>query len=504
MSNLLGIDASNNNGLPTVSGALAAVSAAFVIVKASEGEHTADADHDAFVAVARQLGKQVGHYHFGHPTQDPVKEADFFLSKAKAKPGDVLSLDLEASEGTQAQRMSYALKFLARVKAKTGVKALVYSYTSYLKSLLSAASAADAAALRSYPLWIADPNHTAGKPDTAGWSTWAIHQYAISGGLDRNLLNGDASAWAKLAIPAATPAPTPTPTPTPTPAPSATPQWKKLLDHVMSVPEKVYETWTAAVGWNNDNQWGKEYGENGVAWCVIWDWCMYNEAGLSAIVPKVDNVVVFSNWAKSHGQWSEYPSVGAWCNFGNGHTEIVVGFDSAHVYTKGGNSVKAGSTDAGQGNGVWSHTTVRTLPRVVGYFAPKFADGICPPTADPHDYRGGKAVASYRYTAPAAPKPPAAKPVVSVAHLNQARKRDIPAATGHTTYKAEVLVFEKALVAEKLLDAKYADGSYGTLTDEAFTAFRHRMGFTGKDATGDVGITSLSMLAKRRGFTAKA
>jgi GH25 family lysozyme M1 (1,4-beta-N-acetylmuramidase) len=498
---LLGIDASNNNGMPTVSGALAAASAAFAIVKASEGEHTADADHDDFVAVARQLGKKVGHYHFGHPTQDPVKEADFFLSKAKAKPGDVLSLDLEASEGTQAQRMSYALKFLARVKAKTGVKALVYSYTSYLKTLLAASTAAQRAELRSYPLWVADPNHAAGKPDTAGWTTYAIHQYAISGGLDRNILNGDAGAWAKLAIPSATPAPTPTPTPAP--VPSGTPQWKKLLTRVMAVPEKVYETWQASVGWNNDNIYGKEFGENKVAWCVIFNWCMYHEAGLDAIVPKVDNVVVFSNRAKSHGQWSEYPSVGAWCNFGNGHTEIVTGFDATYVYTKGGNSVKAGSTDAGQGNGVWSHKTERRSTRVVGYFAPKFADGVCPPTADPKDYRGGKAVTSYRYTAPAAPKP-AAKPVVSVAHLNAARKKDIPAATGHTTYKAEVLVFENALVAEGLLEKKYADGSFGTLTDDAFTAFRHKMGFTGKDATGTVGLSSLTMLAKRHAFSAKA
>jgi GH25 family lysozyme M1 (1,4-beta-N-acetylmuramidase) len=515
---LTGIDVSNNNGIPTVSAALAAATAAFVIVKASEGEHTADADHDAFVAIARKAGKKVGHYHFGHPTQDPVKEADFFLSKAQAKPGDLLALDLEASEGSQAQRMSYALKFLARIKAKTGVKALVYSYTSYLNALIAASAQADVNTLRSYPLWIADPNHAAGKPSIAGWTSWTIHQYAISGGLDRNLFAGDAAAWAKLAVPSpVAPKPTPVPKPTPAPAPApkpttGTPQWLTLLNHVMSVPEKVYETWQSAVGWNNDNPWGRAFGENKVPWCVIWDWCMYNEVGLSGIVPKVDNVIVFTNWAKSHGQWSEYPSIGAWVNLGNGHTEVVVGFDADNVFTKGGNSVKAGSTDAGQGNGVWSHSTPRRSPRVIGYFAPRFADGVCPPTADPKDPRGGKAVTSYRWSAPVVPKPtpkptpapkpkPKPKPVVDLSNIIAARKKDLPAATGHKTFPADVKIVENALHAEGFLDAQYVDGSWGTKTDDAYNRFRREvLHLTGSDAAGDPGKTSLTALGRRRGF----
>ena len=62
--------------------------------------------------------------------------------------------------------------------------------------------------------------------------------------------------------------------------------------------------------------------------------------------PKLDNVVSFSNWARAHGQWSDYPSVGAWTNFGNGHCELVVGFDADTVRTKGGNSAKAGATES--------------------------------------------------------------------------------------------------------------------------------------------------------------
>lgn len=162
-------------------------------------------------------------------------------------------------------------------------------------------------------------------------------------------------------------------------------QYQDLITHLESIPEGVYETWVDPTGWNNVTKFGAEYGENGVSWCVIFNWCMYHDLGFDSIVPKTDNVVDFTSWAQSHGQWSEYPSVGAWVNFGNGeHTEIVVSFDATNVYTKGGNTNTDGSP---QGNGVYSHTHVRTDPYVYGYFAPSFNDGICPPTADPNDYR---------------------------------------------------------------------------------------------------------------------
>lgn len=109
---------------------------------------------------------------------------------------------------------------------------------------------------------------------------------------------------------------------------------------------------------------------------------------------------------------------------------------------------------------------------------------------------------------PAAPKPkpkptPATKPTVSVAHLNAARAKDMPARTGHTTYPAEVRVVEAALKAEGLLAASYAaDGSWGTLTDAAYAAFRRKMGYVGSAATGTVGLASLKKLAARHNFVA--
>jgi hypothetical protein len=190
------------------------------------------------------------------------------------------------------------------------------------------------------------------------------------------------------------------------------PDWRRLVDHVQSIPEKIYEHWNSVDGWDNHTPFGVEFGWDGVAWCMIFDWDMFHDVGLDAIVPKTASVAAMAAYAKQHGQWSEYPSVGALVDFGNGaHTEIVVGFDADTVYTKGGNSIQTGAADNGQGNGVWSHAHARRDSYVTGYMAPRFPDGVCPPTADPNDPRGGKAVTSWRWSPLPNPTPP--KPVPS-------------------------------------------------------------------------------------------
>lgn len=103
------------------------------------------------------------------------------------------------------------------------------------------------------------------------------------------------------------------------------------------------------------------------------------------------------------------------------------------------------------------------------------------------------------------PKPaPTAKPKVSVAHIAAAARKDPPAAQGHTTYRAEVLIVEKALKAEGLLPADYVDGSFGTKTVAAYARWQRSPaggGYTGADADGIPGKNSLKLLGARRGFT---
>jgi peptidoglycan hydrolase-like protein with peptidoglycan-binding domain len=280
----------------------------------------------------------------------------------------------------------------------------------------------------------------------------------------------------------------------------ATAQWKQLADHVMSVPERVYEHWVSGVGWDNVTVFGAEFGWNGVAWCAIFDWDMFHDLGLDGIVPKTASVAAMADWARAHGQWSQYPSVGALVDFGNGaHTEIVVGFDADTVYTKGGNSLETGAVDNGQGNGVWSHAHARRDSYVTGYLAPRFPDGICPPTADPADPRGGPQVTAWRWSLPT-PR----LPRVSVANVVAAAHHDGPAPQGSALHRADVLPVEKALHAEGLLAPQWVDGSFGTRTRAAYAAWQARVGYHGADADGIPGHASLADLGAKHGFTVTA
>jgi GH25 family lysozyme M1 (1,4-beta-N-acetylmuramidase) len=250
---LHGVDVANVNASKTVLAAVASSSNAFVVAKATEGLTFHDPDHDTFVAAARKAKKAIGHYHFAHPANDPIKEADYFLSKAKAVIGDVLVLDLEWDQGSWTQRAEYALRWLAHVKAKTGASPILYVNEYWMTNVYAACSAANKAVLTSYPLWIADPANPAGHPRIGPWKVWTLHQYGIVGGLDNDMFNGDLHTWAALAIPAPKPKPVPVPvinkppvvipvTPKPVPAPTPAP----TKAYTMVIFGEAVDTLTAA------------------------------------------------------------------------------------------------------------------------------------------------------------------------------------------------------------------------------------------------------------------
>lgn len=91
------------------------------------------------------------------------------------------------------------------------------------------------------------------------------------------------------------------------------------------------------------------------------------------------------------------------------------------------------------------------------------------------------------------------RPQVSLAKLVRAFKVDPPKKGTPVSYPL-VEVVEAALVAEKLLAKKYADGHAGTATRSAYALLQERYGYTGRDADGIPGSTSLKRLAKKHGF----
>lgn len=102
---------------------------------------------------------------------------------------------------------------------------------------------------------------------------------------------------------------------------------------------------------------------------------------------------------------------------------------------------------------------------------------------------------------PAAPKPPANPPgkpaltVVWLSHMIGAAKRDPGLPQGGTTYKGEALAVEKALVALGYLDKRWADGSFGLKTRDAYGKLQRHLGYSDRDADGIPGKHSLTWLA---------
>jgi hypothetical protein len=64
--------------------------------------------------------------------------------------------------------------------------------------------------------------------------------------------------------------------------------------------------------------------------------------------------------------------------------------------------------------------------------------------------------------------------------------------------KASVLLVERALRDRRLLDAKWVDGYFGTTTVAAYTKYQKSLGYTGLDANGLPGKTSLAKLGAGR------
>ncbi|MFI6737709.1 glycoside hydrolase family 25 protein [Nonomuraea sp. NPDC050451] len=151
--------------------------AKFGIIKATEGTDFRDA---SFARHWRELGKKGivrGAYHYGHPRNNPVAEAEHFLSVLNSQPaeaGDLLVLDLETTDGKSvAEVNAWAKTWLSYVKAKTGITPMFYSGWNFANKY--------GKGLAQYPLWVAHYSRAKGAiTPPADWKSWTIHQYSES------------------------------------------------------------------------------------------------------------------------------------------------------------------------------------------------------------------------------------------------------------------------------------------------------------------------------------
>lgn len=165
----------------------------FVILKATEGLSFNDSRFHGWWKTLADEKKPRGVYHFAHPSNSAVAEADHFLRIVADAGGfnkteDLLVLDHETRGSSPAHDSEWAQTWCAHVRQKTGVLPVVYTYLSF-------AWEGRCEGLGEYPLWIADPSRPAGNPRVPSpWKSWLLHQHSENGGIDHDVYNG--TKWA--------------------------------------------------------------------------------------------------------------------------------------------------------------------------------------------------------------------------------------------------------------------------------------------------------------------
>ena len=185
---------------------LSAVNADFVIVKATEGIGYVDKSCDGFFQKALSLGKKLGFYHFARPTNDPVREADFFYNNCRGYFGKGIPiLDWESGNTSN---VAWAKRWLDRVYQLSGVKPVIYMSESVVN-----ANNWSAVATADYGLWVAkyrdnnpDYNYNmanaGSRPKVKWWKFYCMWQWTSTGRLngyggylDCDVFYGDQSTW---------------------------------------------------------------------------------------------------------------------------------------------------------------------------------------------------------------------------------------------------------------------------------------------------------------------
>ncbi|MGW2580846.1 CHAP domain-containing protein [Streptomyces virginiae] len=248
--------------------------------------------------------------------------------------------------------------------------------------------------------------------------------------------------------------------------------------------------------WNNIQRFspetlGLEWSQ-GMAWCATFTAWGADELGARDRWPITASCWTAVQWWKKAGRWTEYPVLGGpfyMGSSGQDHVGVVYAYDDTSIYTIEGNTNSGGSY---QGDGVYQRVRPRRgAGSPYGYGVPMFDEGTV--SADPE--LGGTRTASVPV-----PAPPQVR--VSASHVAAAARRDPGLRQGGTTYPADVNVVEVALAREGLLADAYAhDGSFGSRSVTGYAALQRRYGYSGADADGIPGRTTLTRLGVAHGFT---
>jgi GH25 family lysozyme M1 (1,4-beta-N-acetylmuramidase) len=108
----------------------------FIFIKATEGRSYKSSKFAAQWADAKRHGMLRGAYHFARPEDSSASaQADRLIDAAEAEPGELLCLDVEASDLSQGKTNAWVKDFGDRLRAKApGVTTVVYLGGRYASS----------------------------------------------------------------------------------------------------------------------------------------------------------------------------------------------------------------------------------------------------------------------------------------------------------------------------------------------------------------------------------
>lgn len=147
---------------------------AAVIHRASVG-FVADAAYIAQRFLARKHGCKWGSYHVG-TSDDPVKQADFYLRTVGAARDEVLVLDLEDVSGGKFMNLDQAQVFLRRIHRKIGRYPMIYGGRQIVFAI--AQDTERARFFAQMPLWYARYGDAITDFPPGGWRDFTLWQFA--------------------------------------------------------------------------------------------------------------------------------------------------------------------------------------------------------------------------------------------------------------------------------------------------------------------------------------
>lgn len=227
-----------------------------VIHRATIG-NVVDAAYADRAAEARRRGLLWGAYHLG-VEGDPVGQADLFLATVGDPTGVLLVLDLEDVDDPRRMNADEALRFIARVRERTGRTPAIYGNGKVVAAL--SADPRFSAVVREAPLWYARYRDSIEPADLGAWGSYLLWQFAseincgprrggcpyrvpgVASDIDINVFPGDREQLRALWTAGARPAPFAGPFADPPPGPFANADIDEDAEHAIQLEAQRRET----------------------------------------------------------------------------------------------------------------------------------------------------------------------------------------------------------------------------------------------------------------------